>query len=143
MILTAWEHIDPQSLLEKYKFYTFAADVASLLSLLNCVIRLPTYLACDRRFRDETGRFFRWMCTRGRIGRRPTVERQRNPHHSRDFIDFQQVTAAVKLKKQYDEFLPLSERGDLCSGVDFGDEFSIQPCYIDGGEFNAIVEARV
>ncbi len=58
VVVTSWEYIDRASLEQNYKFYTFASDIVSLLSIVRTASRLPTYAACDFKFRQELCRIF-------------------------------------------------------------------------------------
>ncbi len=60
--LTIWEHIDRQSLLkpELEAFYTYSADIASILVIISCMSRLPIYCWCNGEIRHEISR----LCSR-------------------------------------------------------------------------------
>ncbi len=47
VILTAWEVFDIEGLMKHYEFYTFGSDTVSLLTVISCAIRLPTYCFTD------------------------------------------------------------------------------------------------
>uniref|UniRef100_A0A914X4E2 G-protein coupled receptors family 1 profile domain-containing protein n=1 Tax=Plectus sambesii TaxID=2011161 RepID=A0A914X4E2_9BILA len=53
MVITIWEFIDPDMPLEYHHFYTVAADMVSLLVIVNSSMRLPIYYACNPKVRQE------------------------------------------------------------------------------------------
>ncbi|TKR80531.1 hypothetical protein L596_014593 [Steinernema carpocapsae] len=55
VIVSAWEFIDRESLLdpEMRPFYTYTADLVSVLTVLSGACRLPIYCSCNVRIRRE------------------------------------------------------------------------------------------
>uniref|UniRef100_A0A1I7XNR0 G_PROTEIN_RECEP_F1_2 domain-containing protein n=1 Tax=Heterorhabditis bacteriophora TaxID=37862 RepID=A0A1I7XNR0_HETBA len=51
-----WEFSDPQKIQDNYYHYLIISDVASLLTIVGCVLRLPIYCISDVRIRKAVGR---------------------------------------------------------------------------------------
>ncbi|CAJ0603678.1 unnamed protein product [Cylicocyclus nassatus] len=53
VVLTIWEHLDKEMLMEYVNFYAIAIDLVSLLTTSACACRLPIYLTCQNALRQE------------------------------------------------------------------------------------------
>ena len=49
--ITAWEHIDIESLLQRPHLYSLMADIDSILKIISCCSRFAIYLAFNKEFR--------------------------------------------------------------------------------------------
>lgn len=58
VIISIWEHVDKNNLetILDGRFYTFAADIITLLTIVTGCIRLPIYCACNKQLRKEVFR---------------------------------------------------------------------------------------
>jgi len=57
--INIWEYLDVRTLRHRHYYaYLIASDVAALLTILGCALRLPIYVANDRRIRKAVGRAF-------------------------------------------------------------------------------------
>ena len=61
--ITLWEFIEINSLMSDDRFYTLATDIISILTVVACAIRLPTYCICDITFRKELWFMMRNFCS--------------------------------------------------------------------------------
>lgn len=66
VVITLWEHIDLPFLTSQFKFYTFAADVITLLTVFTGAIRFPIYCICNQQLRLELRRLFKSWVRGGR-----------------------------------------------------------------------------
>lgn len=57
VLITIWEDLDRDYLSDHFDFYTFVADLVSLLTAFNSATRLPIYYACNRKVRKQLESF--------------------------------------------------------------------------------------
>lgn len=57
VLITIWEDLDKNYLAEHFEFYTFVADLVSLLTAFNSATRLPIYYACNWKVRKQVETF--------------------------------------------------------------------------------------
>ncbi|VDM79485.1 unnamed protein product [Strongylus vulgaris] len=62
VVLTIWEHLDRDMLMEYVNFYAIAIDLVSLLTTSACACRLPIYLTCQTSLRQEIKEVLTSMC---------------------------------------------------------------------------------
>ncbi len=81
LVITFWEHVNPDYLVKHYKFYTFASDCVSLLTIINSSLRLPIYYLFNPRFRQEVKAVLRRL-SRGAKSGQPAPETVQKWHLS-------------------------------------------------------------
>ncbi|WKY09444.1 hypothetical protein Q1695_002088 [Nippostrongylus brasiliensis] len=72
VLLGLWEHVAPDGVESNYYRYLVVSDIASLLTIVGCLMRLPIYCVSDARIRKAVGR----ALLRCRVRTIPTKVRQ-------------------------------------------------------------------
>uniref|UniRef100_A0A914VYJ3 G-protein coupled receptors family 1 profile domain-containing protein n=1 Tax=Plectus sambesii TaxID=2011161 RepID=A0A914VYJ3_9BILA len=114
--VTAWEHIDMDSVELQWEFYEWCTDIISVLTVAGCALRLPIYWMCNEEIRLAVESAVRrlpsriWGAPKQLYNQTQRMTRARKQQHNQIGTEFDTIAVAIacSVMKQHSRLIEFS-----------------------------------